>query len=73
MTGTAPDAGAKAKKVWRRLSVLQRNILMAAAEAGGNVVGTARHSALEGLRDNGLIEGLSLTPLGHTVASTKPE
>lgn len=73
MNGTAPAAGAKAKQIWRRLSVLQRNILMAAADTGGNVVGKARDSALEGLRDKGLIEGLSLTPLGRTVASTKPE
>lgn len=70
---TAQSVVPKAKKVWRRLSVSQRNIVVAAEQNEGQISGKLRPSALAGLEDEGLVEGNKLTPLGHYVAKHKPE
>ena len=72
-SSTAQSATPKAKKVWRRLSVSQRNIVLAAEKNEGQISGKLRPSALAGLEDEGLVQGNKLTPLGHYVAKHKPE
>ena len=67
-TLTAPNP----KKIWRRLSVSQRNALLAAAENDGRMFSGLRLAAVEQLEREGLVSLGKLTPLGLHVATNKP-
>lgn len=60
------------KKIWRRLSVSQRNAIVAAHENEGQLFSGLRLAAVEQLEHEGLISHGMLTPLGIHVAANKP-
>lgn len=60
------------KKIWRRLSVSQRNAIVAAAENDGRLFSGLRLAAVEQLEQEGIVSLGRLTPLGLHVATNKP-
>lgn len=61
-----------AKKAWRRLSVIQRNVITRALGADGVIDPNVRASALQGLAEEGLVDNGRLTARGFHVAQNKP-
>lgn len=60
------------KKIWRRLSVSQRNAIVGAHENDGVLLHGLRLAALEHLEQEGLVSRGKLTDLGLRVVANKP-
>lgn len=65
---TTPSVG----KIWRRLSVSQRNALVVAHENDGQLTNGLRLAAVENLEHEGLVSSGKLTDLGLRLVVNKP-
>lgn len=65
---TTPSVG----KIWRRLSVSQRNALVTAHENDGTLARGLRTAAADHLEQEGLVSQGKLTNLGTQVVVNKP-